>query len=65
MAIPDNYSQWERHERKQEKWLAERPVCYYCDNPIQDGHYYDINDEVICPDCMESHFRKEVDDFYE
>ena len=25
-----------------------------------DDYYYDINDEVICADCMDGHFRREV-----
>lgn len=61
MNCPDNYSQWERHEAEQERWLAKLPVCDICDEPIQDDHYYLINGDNICPNCMETHFRKEVD----
>ena len=61
MCAPDNYSQWEAHEREAERWLARRPVCDYCEEHIQDGHYFYINSEVICPDCMDSYFRKEID----
>lgn len=60
--MPDNYSQWEAHERKKEAWLAERPVCADCDNPIQDDHCFEINGEYICPTCMEDLHRKDVDD---
>ena len=28
--MPDNYSQWEAHEKEQERWLAKRTVCDYC-----------------------------------
>lgn len=63
MACPDNYSQWEDHERKQEAWPARRPVCADCDQPIQDDHYFDINGEAICPDCMEGNYRKEIGDY--
>ena len=52
---------FERHDREQAKRLAELPVCDICDNHIQDDHYYLINGDNICPDCMETHFRKEVD----
>lgn len=65
MAIPDNYSQFLEREREQESWLAKRPVCDYCGEHIQDDHIYLINDEVICPDCMDSYFRKEVEDYTE
>lgn len=54
-----------RHDAEQEAWLAKRPKCADCCEHVQDDHFYLINDEVICPDCLESHFRKDVEDFYE
>lgn len=65
MCCPDNYSQWESQEREQDAWLAKRPVCCYCEEHIQHDHFFLINGEVICPDCLESYFRKDVDDFAE
>lgn len=59
--MPDNYSQWEERERQQEAWLAERPVCADCDEPIQDDHCFEINGEYICPRCMEDLHRRDVD----
>ena len=59
--MPDNYSQWEEHERKQEAWLAERPVCADCGEPIQDDHCFEINGEYICPRCMEDLHRRDVE----
>lgn len=59
----DNYDLWEAHDAKQERWLAELPVCDVCDNPIQDEHLYLINDEFICPECLERDFRKDTDDY--
>lgn len=55
-------SDFERHERRQQKWLDSRPVCDNCDEPIQEDHYYLINGDNICPHCMETDFRKAVDD---
>lgn len=63
MGCPDNYSQWEDHERQQEARMKKRPVCSYCEEHIQHDHFFLVNDEAICPDCMESYFRKEVGDF--
>lgn len=57
--MDDNYSLWERRERDAERWLAKLPVCDYCEQHIQDDHYYEIDGEIICPDCLESYFRKE------
>ena len=61
MKVPGNYDAWLAHDAEQDRWLQERPVCCWCDEHIQDDHYYMINDEVCCPECLESYFRKEVD----
>ena len=63
MTIPDNYDLYKAHEREQEQRLAELPVCVVCDQPIQGEHLYLINDEFVCPECLERDFRKEVDDY--
>lgn len=47
--------------KEQDDWLAKRPVCDDCDHHIQDDHYFEINGNIICPDCIEA-YRKEVDD---
>lgn len=62
MPIPDNYDQWEARESEQERKLAELPVCDICDNPIQDDHYYLINGDNVCPDCLDNHFRKDIEE---
>ena len=36
------------------------PVCSYCSMPVPEDYYYEINDEVICAECLDKHFRKEV-----
>lgn len=56
---------WKQREAELEKWLNDRPECCYCQEHIQDDHYYEINDEVVCFECLEAHFRKEIDDFFE
>lgn len=61
-GIPDNYSAWEQHEADKERRLDRLPRCSECGEPIQDEHCYEVNDELICPDCMESNHRKWVED---
>lgn len=56
---------FDRFDREQQKRLDRLPVCADCGEAVQDDHYYLINDAVICPDCMESGYRKEVDDYIE
>ena len=62
MCVPDNYSQWEVHERRQESWLAKRPVCADCGEHIQDEEAYYINGEWICVDCMSAYIVNVEDD---
>lgn len=65
MFVPDNYSQWEEHERQAEARLARRPVCYECGEHIQDDFCYEINGDYYCEDCLDMHFRKAVEDLVE
>ena len=51
-----------RHDAEQEERLAQRPICADCGEPIQDDCYYEINDEAICPSCIEC-YKKWTDDF--
>ena len=53
MNIPDNYDLWESHNRKQEAWLASRPVCSHCKKHIQDEEALHIGDEWLCLECIE------------
>ena len=60
MNIPDNYDVWLRHEEETEWKLSMCPVCDYCEDPIQEDFYYEINGEVICEHCLDLLFKKEV-----
>lgn len=51
------------HDAEQAAAEERLPVCADCGETVQDDHYYEINDEVICPDCLESGYRKWVDDY--
>lgn len=55
----------ERHYAQQDRELERRPVCDECGHHIQDDWFYLINDEFICPDCLNNYYRKEVEDFME
>lgn len=64
MQITDNpladFASWDAEQTAQ---LERLPVCADCGEPVQDDHYYLINDEVICPDCLESGYRKDIDEY--
>lgn len=53
-----------RHDAEKQAELNKLPVCADCGEPIQDEFCYYINDETICPDCMDC-YRRSVDDFVE
>lgn len=57
------YDRWLHYDDEKEKALAKRPVCSVCDDPIQDEHLYLINDELVCPECLDRNFRKYTDDY--
>ena len=56
----DPLSDFHRHDAQQQRELDKLPKCDYCDHPIQ-THYYQINGDNVCPECLENHFRKDVD----
>lgn len=40
---------------------AQVPECEICGKPVAEDFYYEINDTVICAECMDKHFRKDVE----
>lgn len=63
--IPDNLDLYDRHEAEQERKLAKLPDCDYCGEPITDDHYYDLDGDIVCQECLDSNFKKRVDDYVE
>lgn len=63
MYIPDNYDRWAEYDAERQNELDRLPECSECGNPIQDEHCYEINGELICPDCMEENHKKRTDDY--
>ena len=52
---PDrDFDRWEAH---QERRLRHLPKCDYCGEPIQDEHYFEIHEEIICESCLDRHFK--------
>lgn len=59
MNVPDNYNQWEAHERQQERQRKRLPKCDQCGEEIQE-HFFDIYGDIYCEECGIKMFRKEV-----
>ena len=53
----DDHRAWEAELARLEEQV---PVCSYCGKPVAEDYYYEINDEVICAECLQQHFRREV-----
>ncbi len=57
----DPLDAFNRRDAEEAEWLASLPVCDLCGEPIQDEYYYEIEGKEVCPECLNYHFRKEVD----
>lgn len=57
----DPVADHEAYEAELARLEAQVPVCGYCDRPVMDDFYYEINDEAVCAECMDKHFRREVE----
>lgn len=42
--------------------MNERPICDICDLEVEGDHYYNVGGEVICENCMNEYFRRELED---
>ena len=49
----DSYDDFIRHDAEQEEWLASRPVCDICGEPIQDEEYHVLFGKNICNRCLD------------
>lgn len=58
----DPYADFDRHDAEWRSELDKLPKCAECGEPIQDEYCYEINDELICPECLKDNHRKWVED---
>lgn len=59
----DPVADYDRYSDKCEKALSRLPVCCECGEHVQEDHFYLINDEVVCPECLQSNHRKDIEDY--
>lgn len=59
----DPAADFDRYDAEQQKELEKCPKCSMCDEYIQSDYFYEINDEVICEECINDNFRKNTEDF--
>lgn len=65
MYTDDPIADFHRHDAEQQEALEKCPKCSMCDEYIQDDYLYEINDEVVCEECLKDNFRKNVEDYIE
>lgn len=63
----DPLEDFDRYDREQARHEARLPVC---DNPrcrkrIHDEHYFLIDGEILCEDCMNDRYRMRTEDYIE
>lgn len=54
----DPEKEFDIRDEQQAEWLASRPVCEICGDPIQDEIYYDLNNKRVCVDCVDSYLEE-------
>lgn len=59
----DPLMDFEHHDREQAKRLEQLPKCGYCNEPIQDDYFFEINGEFVCEYCLDRFFKKNTEDF--
>ena len=63
MHVPDINDAYRFHELEQEAWLAKRPKCDKCGEPIQDDYLYDVGGDIFCEECMKEVFRSRTENY--
>lgn len=61
----DPVADYDRYSEEQDKQLQKYPQCSICDKHIQDDFYYEINGEVLCEECLNDEYRKNVEEYVE
>ena len=61
----DPLADFDRWDAEQQATLNKLPKCAECGEPIQDDYCYEINDECVCPDCLDYNHKHWVEDYIE
>lgn len=61
----DPAADFERYDAEQQAELDKLPKCEWCGERIQTEECYEVNNELICPECLNENYRRWVDDYIE
>jgi formylmethanofuran dehydrogenase subunit E len=59
----DPIADFDRYDTEQCRQEEKLPECSECGEKVHDDYFYEINDEVICSDCLDNNHRKWVEDY--
>lgn len=54
----DPPADWDAYCREQDALHNMLPICCECGQRIEDDFCYEINDAIICEDCMDRQYKK-------
>lgn len=57
-----DFALWDAEQQRQAQRL---PECANCGEPIMADYFYEIEGVNVCPDCMDSDYRRNTDDYME
>lgn len=58
----DPLDDFDRYDKEMSQREARLPQCERCGKPI-DERYFEIDNEILCEDCMDDEYGRSVEDF--
>ena len=55
-----DFDRWDMEQARAE---ARLPQCECCGETIHDDEYYEIDNEILCEECMKDRYMKSTEDF--
>lgn len=65
MSIGANEYYLNQHLADEDRAEEKYPHCDICGKTIYDEHFYEIEGDYYCEDCLNDEFRRNTDDYME
>lgn len=59
----DPLDDFNRLDMEQARYEDRLPVCEKCGERIDDDHYFNIEGEILCEECMIEKYRQRTEDY--
>ena len=63
MWTNDPVADAEAYMAKQEIEIDKLPVCSECDHPIMSDECYELDNGLVCPECLTNNHKRWVEDY--